>query len=461
MPIAKAVKQYLDDKHVIYSVLQLPHFDSPLQAAVEANIPPRSLYYPVVLRDAFGLLMAVLPASHKLDYARLSSLLNRKVDPAFNTQLSSVFADCAPGMIPPVGEPYGIRTIIDADLETPEEVYMVAGDHHRIIKLSRRDFLLMQSNAWLASGFAIPIEELERAGEDEEVMEELAQKSHYIRERIEQITELPPMPDMATSLLKLQAEPMADIIDLVAVLEKDPSLAAQVMRYARSPFFGYRGKIESLYDAVTRVLGFDAVMNMALGVAMAKPFRISLHGPIGLEAFWRNALYSAALQQAIAKLIAADRRPRLGYCYLGGLLHDFGYLVLGHYFREEFIGLSDAMLGNPDKPAVELEQEYLGITHGEIGAWLLNAWRLPEEVVTTVREHHNEGYDGPHAIYVRLEQLVDRILDNLEKGEAATEALPSALLDALGLDEVDVMRVVEKVLDESSGLDEMASRFAA
>ena len=143
MSIARTIKQYLDDKHVIYNVIQVQHFDSPLQAAVSAGIPPRSLYYPVVLRDPFGLMMAILPASHTLDYTRLGALLNRKIAPAFHTQLSSVFSDCQPGMIPPIGEPYGIRTIIDANLSSPEEVYMVAGDNSRIVKLSRKDFLLM------------------------------------------------------------------------------------------------------------------------------------------------------------------------------------------------------------------------------------------------------------------------------------------------------------------------------
>ncbi len=461
MSIAKTVKQYLDDKHIIYSVQQVQHFDSPLQAAVTAGIAPRSLYYPVVLRDPFGLMMAILPASHELDYTHLGALLNRKVDLAFHTQLSSVFSDCQPGMIPPIGEPYGIRTIIDAGLETPEEVYMVAGDNSRIIKLSRKDFLMTQANAWLASDFSKPIEQLEEAGDNAEVMETLVEKNHYIRHRIEQITELPPMPEMATKIVELQAEPMAEIADLVAILEMDPGLAAQVMRYARAPFFGCGNQIESLYDAVTRVLGFDAAMNMALGVAMARPFRISLHGPIGLESFWRDAVYSASLYQAVAKLMPRDGRPRLGLCYLGGLLHNFGYLILGHFFREEFIGLSDAMLGQPDVPMETLEQQYLGIDHSEIGAWLLSAWQLPEEIVTMVREHHTSDYSGPHGNYVYLAQLVDIILANIEAGSAPTEGLSQSLLASLGVDEVEVMRVVDTVLEDTSGLDDMIAQLAA
>ncbi len=54
MAISKTIKQYLDGKHIIYTVLEVPRFESPIQAANQANIPPRALYYPVVMRDSFG-----------------------------------------------------------------------------------------------------------------------------------------------------------------------------------------------------------------------------------------------------------------------------------------------------------------------------------------------------------------------------------------------------------------------
>ncbi len=460
MSIAKTLKQYLDNKHIIYSVRQVKHFDSPLQAAIEAGIPPSELYYPVVLRDSFGLMMAVLPASHAMDHEKLSALLHRKIDLAFHTQLSSVFQDCEPGMIPPIGEAYGIRSIIDAELDTPEKVYMVAGDKSRIIELSRRDFMAMQANAWLASGFASEIEGLTHM-DDPDVKAELSAKNHYIRQRIEQITELPAMPEMGMRLMKLRSDPLADISDLVEIVDLDPGLAAQVMRYARSPFFGFRGEVNSLYDAVTRVLGFDAVMNLALGVAMAKPLKTAYHGPIGMDVFWRQAVFSASLLQALAKLMPQERRPHPGLCYLGGLLHDFGYLVLGHYFREEFVGLSDLMLSEPEKPFLELERGYLGTDHGELGAWLLKAWGLPAEIIAIVGCHHDLDYDGAFPHYVYLMQLVDCILHNNEAGKPATEDLPEGLVAALEIDEVVLMRVLGDILEHSDELDSMADRLAA
>lgn len=457
MSIAKTVRQYLDSKHVVYDLVEVAHFGSPLEAAELAGIPPRSLYYPVVLRDPFGLLMAILPASHKLDFKRLSSLLHRNVEPAFQTQLSSVFADCQPGLIPPLGEPYNIRTIIDASLSTPEEVYVVSGDHSRLIKLRRKDFMLMQVNAWLGSDFTSPIEpvavKIETTGP--------VDQSHFIRQRVEQITELPPMPQMAHRLFELRANPDASAVELVKVVELDPSLAAQVLRYANSPYFGYRGKIDSLHEAIVRVLGFDMVMNLAMGLALLNAFKLPRQGVIGLDNFWRHSVYSANLMQMLCRAMPKGSQPRFSTCYLIGLLHDFGYLVLGHLFRDEFLGLSARLNGSDDAERITIERDYLGIDHGQLGHWLLKAWGLPDEIVVATREHHSDQYHGPFAVYVQMARLTDYLLRVHASGETAYDDIPEDALKALGLNQADVVKVMMQLLEQDENLETMARQLAA
>lgn len=453
MSIAKTVRQYLDNKHIVYSVLELAEFESPLQAARLGNIPPEALYYPVVLRDNFGLLMAVLPATHTLDYERLGAILRRRAEPAFQTQLEAVFADCHPGHIPPLGEPYGVRTLIDANLAVPSQVYVLAGDRNRLLCLARKDFLLLQSNAWLASDFTRPV-----------VLEETPEggtATQNLRQRIEQITILPPVSDLAAQLLKLYNNPTSEVNDLVAVIERDPSLAAQVMRYASAPFFGYAGKVDSLGIAIARVLGYDMVMHLALGIAVTRPFRLPRHGKLGMEAMWRHAIYSARLATALAREMPTNRRPRNGSVYLGGLLHNFGYFLLGHLFRDEYLDLVDACNNQPARPVHELERERFGITHAELGAWLLKAWHLPDEVVTAIREHHNPGYNASHAEHVRLMLVTDRLLASQGMGDDPATEVAAEIYAALGLDEVRAMLVLNKVMEGAAQLNDFARQLAA
>ena len=155
-----------------------------------------------------------------------------------------------------------------------------------------------------------------------------------IKLRISRLKRLPPMPEMARRIVQLNSQPNSSVKDLVSVVELDPSLTMQVMRYASSPFFGYRGKVDSVHTAISRVLGYNMVMNLALGVTAAKSFKIPKNVPLGLDAFWRHAVYSAALVQALSTALPADIRPPAGLAYLAGLLHNFGHLLLGHLFKQ-------------------------------------------------------------------------------------------------------------------------------
>ncbi len=464
MPIAKTIKRYLENKHIVFDEINVPTSKSPLEAALKSNILPRDVYHSVILRDSLGLIMAVIPVSHITNVEALSRTLRRPVEPALPTDLKSVFTDCEPGYLPPVGEAYGIRVIIDANLSTPNDVYMTAGDSTCLIKLSRKDFLGLQATALLVTNFTQALDP-RLAQEPETQTAELAAMAPEeltLRQRLEQLTELPPMPDMAARILSLHADPNADLAELAELITQDPSLAAQVMRYANSPFFGYRGQVDSVHTAIARVMGFDMVMNLALGIAVAKPFTIPKSGPLGLDAFWSHATFSASIVQELGKTLPDKAiRPRPGLAYLVGLLHNFGHLILGHLFREEFLRLNSAVAKNPDRSVLSLEQEHLGMHHGELGSWLMHAWHMPEEIVISIREHHNEAFNGPHAVYSQLVFIADRLLNSYGIGDAENNDLPLPILDALGIDEVHALNVMSRVLENRESLETMARQMVA
>jgi len=282
-----------------------------------------------------------------------------------------------------------------------------------------------------------------------------------IRARIERLDKLPPMPEMTQKIFQLSMDPDAHVKELVKVVELDPSLAAQVMRYAGSPFFSYRGKVESLNTAISRVLGYNTVLNLALGATAAKPFRIPRNIPLGLDHFWRHAVFSAAIVQALSSALPAETRPSAGLAYLAGLLHNFGHLLLGHLFRKEFLILNKFISSEPDKAIEVIELEVLGTEHSQIGAWLMQAWGLPEEVVVAAREHHNEDYQGPHAVFPQLVLVADLLLKAQGIGDAPCSDLPQALLGSLDIGEYQVMSLTNRIFEGGEGLEAMVRQFAS
>ena len=282
-----------------------------------------------------------------------------------------------------------------------------------------------------------------------------------IKKRVQQLRDLPAMPQLALKIIELRADPNANAEKLGKIVELDPSVSAQVIRYARSPFFSYQGKVDSIQTAISRVLGFEMVMNLTLGLATARPFKIPAIGPMGLNAFWRHAIYSAALVQALGRELPQAIRPPAGMSYLAGLLHNFGFLLLGHLFKREFCILNSSISDNPDTPILQQELEVLGIEHGELGAWLLAKWNMPEEIIVAVRHHHREDYEGPHAVYPQLVLLADRMLKGHGIGDAHTHELPVRLLEALGLQEIQTVMVMGRILEGVEGLNVMARSLAA
>jgi HD-like signal output (HDOD) protein len=282
-----------------------------------------------------------------------------------------------------------------------------------------------------------------------------------IRRRIEKVTNLPPMPGIAAEIIRLRNNPYSNASELAAVIEQDPSLSAQLLRYAGSPFYGYQGKLDSVEQAIVRVLGMDFVMDFAFGLALGKPFRNPKEGPLGLDAFWNHAIHTATLSQALCNVIDYSVRPAPGVAYLAGLLHNFGFLLLGHLFRPQFDRLNKAMEAEPQRPIIELEREVIGVTHTELGLWLMEAWDMPREIIETVREHHNVAYRGDYSGYANLVYVANALLARHGIGDAEAVAIPQSLYEAFGLNEADAEAALASVMADREGLDFMARRMAA
>jgi len=286
----------------------------------------------------------------------------------------------------------------------------------------------------------------------------MIQNLKNIQSELEKLTTFPAMPELAHKILALGPRP--EVNDLVAIVEIDPGLAAQIMRQAASPFFGYRGKVKSVRDAVTRVLGVDRAMNLAFGVAAGKALRSPSDGPVGRKAIWVHAAYSAALMQSLAECLPREAEVSPGLCYLSGLMHNIGLLLLGHLFPADLHTLNKAILDNPKVPVIDLEQRLFMTDHTEIGMWLMRKWNMPDEVITTVHKHHDGEYRGQFAVYANLALLADRLLQRLDMGDAGSEELPAAMPGALGLQEEDAMGALQNLLEARSDLDSLAGHLA-
>ena len=150
MAIPHTVESYIAERGIPYDVISHEHSHSSAQTAELAHVPGDRLAKSVILEDDAGYVMAVLPSTCHVRLGRLSRELNRKLRLATEKTLPDLCGDCELGAIPPVGLAYGVSTIVDDDIAQQPEVYFEAGDHEKLIRMSREDFRSLMDHAGYA-----------------------------------------------------------------------------------------------------------------------------------------------------------------------------------------------------------------------------------------------------------------------------------------------------------------------
>ncbi|MDH5447349.1 MAG: HDOD domain-containing protein, partial [Gammaproteobacteria bacterium] len=188
-------------------------------------------------------------------------------------------------------------------------------------------------------------------------------------------------------------------------------------------------------------------------------FKLPSQGPIGLQAIWRQSLFCAALTQQLAGKVAPASQPSAGMMYMAGLLHNIGFLLLGHLFKEEFNVLNANAEKNKKMPIAELEERLLGMSHTEIGVWLMREWLMPAELIVATFEHHNPNYRGQHFVYPNLILIANRLLKRHGIGDEFETDLPKNMLIKLGLDETIVLNELAIVMRNQEAIDSMVQEL--
>ena len=140
MTIASRIRSYLTREHVTYDeVIHAPAM-SATTAAEAAHVSENSLAKGVVLRTKDRFMLAVVPASHHVRLGALRKYLGEEVGLATEDEIHLLFGDCDLGAIPPIGDAYGVETIIDDALMDANHVYLEGGDHRTLIHLGAEEW---------------------------------------------------------------------------------------------------------------------------------------------------------------------------------------------------------------------------------------------------------------------------------------------------------------------------------
>jgi len=138
---AKKLQEFLDSHHVKYvRIIHSPAYTAQ-KVAASAHIPGKELAKTVMVKIDGKMVMAVLPASKKVDFKLLREAVGaNQVDLAGEREFKDLFPNCDVGAMPPFGNLYGLEVYVAATLAEDEEIAFNAGSHTELIKLAYKDF---------------------------------------------------------------------------------------------------------------------------------------------------------------------------------------------------------------------------------------------------------------------------------------------------------------------------------
>ena len=223
-------------------------------------------------------------------------------------------------------------------------------------------------------------------------------------------------------LLELVARPNEDTTAgaMAQLIKQDPGMTCKLLQVAGSAFFNSSSSVTDVETAIMR-LGIDTVKQLASSFAAARPSVTALPALSAVQMAQQRSLQIAKLASRMTRL-PEDAMT----AYLAGLLCDVGQLVLIHAAPER-VYLSQSEAAQRGLPVHQAELATWGVTHAEVGAYLLGLWGLPFQVVEAVAHHHApERYTEDRAGLTQLIWLASCIVDGVE--------VPDELLSRFGVE---------------------------
>jgi HD-like signal output (HDOD) protein len=199
------------------------------------------------------------------------------------------------------------------------------------------------------------------------------------------VDKLPSLPGLYWKLSEAIDAPNASAEDVGNIIRQDAAMSAKLLQIVNSAYFGLPKRIAHVGQAVA-YLGLDVVRCLVLTV---QAFTVADNLPpvrgFSLDRCQEHALLCASVVRKIAPTPALANDA-----YTAAALHEIGRVMLAVGASEQF---ADAIASaeRDNVPVHVREREIFGVTHCEVGAYLLALWGLPLSIVEAVAYQHDSG----------------------------------------------------------------------
>jgi HD-like signal output (HDOD) protein len=263
-----------------------------------------------------------------------------------------------------------------------------------------------------------------------------------IDELIQQVGELPPMPQAAQKAMALIRDPNSSLAKIANVLALDPVMTSLVLRWANSAYYSLANPVATVNQAVV-YLGQNTIQSLILAASVSSLLNRPVPGyDLGRGDLWKH---SVGVASAARLAVSWKRRDLAEEAYHAGLLCDIGKLAFEILLRQ----MNLEVIEREGLPFTELETKYFGVDHAALGAELARRWNLPVGLQTAIACHHHPAEAGEHLLLASAVHIGDIVLMMMGIGigkDGLQYRIDPSALEALQADESKVLELYEPVL---------------
>lgn len=226
------------------------------------------------------------------------------------------------------------------------------------------------------------------------------------------------------------------------IISHDPSLTARILRIVNSAYYNFPNKIELVSRAIS-IIGEDDLRSLVLATSALELFDRIPNQLVNMELFWQHSVFTGIVARLLSKQCNILHGERL---FIAGLLHDIGKLIL--YYKEPEISQNVLIQAAQTSGQIDdAEQALLGFTHADVGAALIEAWKLPDSLYHIILNHHQPLQAEDFQTETSIVHIANAIVNALSPDTPVDENMLAESMD-FDPESLTVTKIDLKILPE-------------
>ena len=194
--------------------------------------------------------------------------------------------------------------------------------------------------------------------------------------------DIPSLPTVAVKALELINSGSSSVDELEKIISRDQSFSSRLLRIANSPYYGMNRRIDTISSGVM-LIGFNTMKSLVIAASLK-----DMHRKFGLfeQKLWEHSLGVSVASSILGKVSKMSPSEE---ALVAGLIHDVGKTVLNNSMPDKYAIITQKVHEESAR-YTEVEEEYLGYNHCDVGGLIARKWKLPKNLEMVIQYHHTE-----------------------------------------------------------------------